>query len=274
MAFSLPKSFDISEYAGRDRRRRNADVHRAEREQGVVDAVVGEDGDRLLRVQAAFEQRLRDAAHRAVGFAIASVSSSRRPCALRQERALRRVVGPLHQPLGDAACVGRRASAASAAACCRRARFSTSTFAGASLMAAMREQRFAGGDAAAMARCAFLRTASARPRADARQGVLELAQRPLQSLDQELDALARLLHGDGLVVELAGGVAVGRARALRASRRSSRSCAPRRPASCAALPTPCLARPVVHEGDQRLGSRALGLEHAVEELDQLFISEV
>jgi hypothetical protein len=35
-----------------------------------------------------------------------------------------------------------------------------------------------------------------------------------------------------------------------------------------------MARPVIHERHQRLGPGALGFEHAVEELDQLFISEV
>ena len=102
MALSLPKSFDISEYAGDIGAGRNADVHRAEREQGMVDAVVGEDRDRLFGAEPAVEQRLPDAAHVAVGLAVRD-PAPRFALALGEEQARRVAVGPLHQPFGDAA---------------------------------------------------------------------------------------------------------------------------------------------------------------------------
>jgi hypothetical protein len=100
MAFSLPKSFDIIEYAGEIGR--NADVHGAEREQGMVDAVVGEDRDRLFGAEPALEQRLPDAAHRSVGLAVRN-PAPRFALALGEKDSRRLAVGPLHQPFGDAA---------------------------------------------------------------------------------------------------------------------------------------------------------------------------
>src|SRR5688572_32326724 len=73
----------------------------------MVDAVVREDRDRLLRVEPALEQRLRDAPHRAVGFAVADFSPGIALASFREEYALGRLVGPLNQPLGDAASVRR-----------------------------------------------------------------------------------------------------------------------------------------------------------------------
>src|SRR6185295_18156054 len=92
---------------GRDRRHRHADMHCAEREQGVVDAVVGEDGDRLLRVEISFEEGLSYPPRRAVGFAVAELSPpAALPVPLGKEDPLRRLVRPLGKPLRDAAGVG------------------------------------------------------------------------------------------------------------------------------------------------------------------------
>ena len=88
----------------RDRRHRDADVHRAEREQGVVHRIVREDGERAFGVEAALEQRTADAPHGverlAVGHLAPAVLGS-----LREERAIRRLVRPVGQPFSGAARV-------------------------------------------------------------------------------------------------------------------------------------------------------------------------
>ena len=114
---------------GRDRRDRHADVHRAEREQRVVDAVVREDRDRPLGPEAAVEQRLADAARRRERFAVGDPPPAVAG-ALGEERAVGRARRPVHEPLADRARGG-------ASGCGERstiepsARRSTSTPAGA-----------------------------------------------------------------------------------------------------------------------------------------------
>src|SRR6185295_9388055 len=53
--------------------------------------------------EAALEQRLRDAPHLAVGFAVGQLAPGIAFAALGEENPFRRLVGPMHQPLGDAA---------------------------------------------------------------------------------------------------------------------------------------------------------------------------
>src|SRR5205085_10414103 len=84
----------------------NADMHCAQREERVLDAVVREDRDRPFGVEAAFEERLADAPRRAVRLAIRDLAP-RLALAFREEVALRRLVRPPREPLGDAARVGR-----------------------------------------------------------------------------------------------------------------------------------------------------------------------
>ena len=91
---------------GRHRCHRDSDVHRAQREEGVVDAVVGKDRHRALGTETAVEQRLRDPAHRAIGFAVRELAPGVVLPSFREKDPIRRLVGPLHQPLGDAARVG------------------------------------------------------------------------------------------------------------------------------------------------------------------------
>jgi len=90
---------------GRNRRHRHARVHGAEREQAVVDAVVGEDGERLLGAETALEQRLADAPRTVqrlrIGKLAPAVARS-----LGEEHALRRLLRPLREPLAHAALVG------------------------------------------------------------------------------------------------------------------------------------------------------------------------
>ena len=81
-------------------------MHGAEREQRVVDAVVGEDCDRTLGIEPLVEQCLRHAPHGAIGLAVAQLAPAF-ALALGEESALGRLVRPLHQPLGHAARVRR-----------------------------------------------------------------------------------------------------------------------------------------------------------------------
>jgi hypothetical protein len=98
-----------------------------------------------------------------------------------------------------------------------------------------------------------------------RQGGLELLHRPLQAAHQELDLRARALDCDRLVVELAGGMAVGDAGLLqqladeRAVVRFIRLDGAQR------LPGLGIPRERVHVHDQRLGPGALGFQHFVQE---------
>jgi hypothetical protein len=64
----------------RHRAVRHAGIEAAEREQRVLDAVLAEDRDRALGVQAAVEQRLPDAARLLQGLRIATRAASRRCC--------------------------------------------------------------------------------------------------------------------------------------------------------------------------------------------------
>ena len=85
----------------RDRRVGNADMHGGKADERVLDIVAGKNGDGALRRQAARQQRRGDGTHfrQCVGV------SQRAPCArcvaLRQEHALGRGFGPMHQALGE-----------------------------------------------------------------------------------------------------------------------------------------------------------------------------
>src|SRR6185503_4799251 len=69
---------------------------------------------------------------------------------------------------------------------------------------------FAGGNAAQV-RVAHSAEDFTRVRGQAGKRLLELLDGPSKAADQQLDALARALDRNGFIVELAGGVAVGRA---------------------------------------------------------------
>jgi len=79
-------------------------VHRAEREQPVIHAVVGEDGDGLVRPEAALEQRLADAPR---GFQRLRVGdlAPLLAVAFGEKHAPGCVFRPAQQPLPDAALV-------------------------------------------------------------------------------------------------------------------------------------------------------------------------
>src|SRR5688572_18878387 len=80
-------------------------MHCAEREERMVDAVVGQNCHRPLRSEAPLEECLGDPAHRAVRFAVAQLSPALTR-ALGEKGPLRSLVGPLHQPFGDATRIG------------------------------------------------------------------------------------------------------------------------------------------------------------------------
>jgi hypothetical protein len=82
-------------------------MHRAEREQGVVDAVVGEDGNRPFRIEISFQKSLSYAPRRAVGLPVSELAPAAalfRPFS--EKYPFRRLVRPLGKPLRDAARVG------------------------------------------------------------------------------------------------------------------------------------------------------------------------
>ena len=108
---------------------------------------------------------------------------------------------------------------------------------------------------------------------DAGKRLLELADRPAQSLDQERDTLAPAFYSDGLGVKLAGGVAVVLAALFQLLADEAAVVRFVLVHLAQHLPLGAVARPVVEEDDQRLRSRALRLEHAVEEVVQLGVSE-
>src|SRR5207237_5087418 len=104
-------------------------------------------------------------------------------------------------------------------------------------------------------------------------GFLEALHSPAQSPYQEFDPLPVALQRDRLVVKLARGMAV---LGLRALENFAEEHAVVRLVGLDVAEHPpllALARPVVHEGDQRFRPRALGLEHAVQESVQLELSE-
>jgi FAD dependent oxidoreductase len=105
------------------------------------------------------------------------------------------------------------------------------------------------------------------------QGFLEALHCPAQSSYQEVDPLPAAFHRDRLVVELARGMAV---LGLRALENFAEEHAVVRLVGldvAQQLPLLAVARPVVHEDDERFRPRALGLEHAVQESVQLEVSE-
>src|SRR5690606_29192917 len=81
---------------------RDADVLAAEREQGMVDAVVREDGHRTLGAEPEIEERLAYAARGIQGLSVRELAPPF-ALALREEDALRRALGPLHEPIRHAA---------------------------------------------------------------------------------------------------------------------------------------------------------------------------
>src|SRR5438067_5416393 len=104
---------------------------------------------------------------------------------------------------------------------------------------------------------------------DARQRLLELADRPLEAAHEEGNALARAFDCDRLAVELAGGVAVVASTPLQllADQRAIVRLVVVHLAQ--RLPLGPVARPVIHEDDERSRARALGFQHAVKEIYEL-----
>ena len=99
--FELAEILRHQRIGHRNRRIRNADMHRREAEQRMLDVVAGQDRDRTLGRQAALAAA--PPRSRALPRALAhrSACASRRRVALGEENAIGRGVGPMHQPLGE-----------------------------------------------------------------------------------------------------------------------------------------------------------------------------
>ena len=105
----------------RDRRRRHAGMHRRQREQRVIDAVVGENHQRTLRAQALRQNPAGHRAHLPQRVAV----GDRRPRrvglgALAEKNLLRRLPRPMLQPVADAARMRLAAARWISARWCRR----------------------------------------------------------------------------------------------------------------------------------------------------------
>ncbi len=87
---------------------RNADIERAEREQRVVDAVAGQDGDRPLRRELAREQRGADGARFVPRLRIGDRTPGAVGIALGHEDAVGRDLRPVIETLGDLVGVGAK----------------------------------------------------------------------------------------------------------------------------------------------------------------------
>ena len=87
---------------------RNAGDHRAEADQGVIDAVAGEDRDRPLDGEVPVDQALGDAARRRArrGVGYLAPLAPVRALALGQKHPLRRDLGPVIEPVGRGAGIG------------------------------------------------------------------------------------------------------------------------------------------------------------------------
>ena len=94
---------------GRERSVRDADVHRRQRQDGVLEAVAGQDDHRPIRRQVAIEQRLRNRARAPQGLAVGEVLPRAVGTATGEKRAIRRVLRPMFEAVGDA---GRRTARA------------------------------------------------------------------------------------------------------------------------------------------------------------------
>ena len=89
---------------GRDRGDRHPYVHRPEREERVIDRVVGEDHERPRGIEPSVEQPLRGAARERERLAVAELPPGAVP-ALGEESPVRRLAGPALEPLADRARV-------------------------------------------------------------------------------------------------------------------------------------------------------------------------
>src|SRR5207247_10759605 len=85
---------------GRDRGDRHPYVHRPEREERVIDRVVGEDHERPRGIEPSVEQPLRGAARERERLAVAELPPGAVP-ALGEESPVRRVAGPALEPFAD-----------------------------------------------------------------------------------------------------------------------------------------------------------------------------
>ncbi len=92
----------------RDRRIGNADTHRRQRQQRVLDIVAGDDGDRPLRRQPAPQQRRADAPRRRQHLRIAERAPAAFRVALRQKHAVGRGLGPMFERLAQRGVIGRQ----------------------------------------------------------------------------------------------------------------------------------------------------------------------
>ena len=212
------------------------------------------------------QQRLADAAHRAVGLAVFQGSPGSGGIPLGEKHPLGRLVRPLQQPFGDAAGVGgellRRAQQHAAVGPLLERGLRGGELHAAGSFFAMDSH----GRDAAQVRVPHLRNDSARFGVELRQRLLEFLHRPLQPAHQELDLRARALHGDRLIVELAGGVAVGHAGLL--DQLADQGAVVRLVGLDRAqhLPVLRVPRERVHVDDQGLGAGALGFEHLVQKV--------
>ena len=106
--FELAEILRQQRIGHRDRRIGNADMHGGKAEQRMLDVVAGQDRDRTLGRELALQQRRRDRAHRRKRVGVGQRAPAARGVALRQEHAIRRDLGPMHQALGEIARIWRQ----------------------------------------------------------------------------------------------------------------------------------------------------------------------
>ena len=91
---------------GRDRHVGDADVHGGKADEGVLDVVAGQDGDRPLRREPAGEQRLADAPRLVQRRGVGEIAPAARRIALGEQHPVGRLCGPVFQPLGQPGWIG------------------------------------------------------------------------------------------------------------------------------------------------------------------------
>jgi len=92
----------------RDRRVWDADMHRRQRQQRVLDVVAGQNDDRPFRRQPALQERRADAAHLVQHLRVTEGAPAAIGVTLRQERAIRRRFRPMLERLAQRAVIGRQ----------------------------------------------------------------------------------------------------------------------------------------------------------------------
>ena len=92
----------------RDRRIGNADIHRRQRQQRMLDVVAGDDRDRLVGGQPAPQQRGADAPGQRQHLRVAQRAPAAFGVALREENPVRRGLGPMLERLAQRGVIGRQ----------------------------------------------------------------------------------------------------------------------------------------------------------------------